>query len=511
MKSKFQSVYWAAFLLMAGCSFQKLYAESVSDSLYSLCMKQGHDTEKIKCLDYKSFELSTSSPSAGLILARYAMDLSVKKDWKKGIALAANEMAVNYSNMSEFDSSIYYYTISLGIFKTLNDQKAISGTLCNLSLVYKAKGDYYKSLELANKALQLQETMKNYQSQAIIMENIGSVYMELNELKHAKSYYIKARAIYIKYKDSSGIARNMTNLGILLDKHGEYDSAIVNFNSALLITKALKRLSSVQVIYANLGISYFHKRDFQRAIEYQNLAIQYSKLLESRHSLAVDYGNIGETYLELYKNSKNESDLNKAVSYLRQGYDLCAQLGFIPPQIEFSEKLVEALVLQGKDYQLAFAVLQRGHELKDSIYSNDNQMKIARLEAQKVVKEKESELRIAKIENDLVKAEGKRQYNSKIILVLVVVLLMMVLARVYSLYRNRRKMHKQKMSEITRLQSHQLRSSVVKILSITEELLNNNNDNTSTDMKELFHMLDISAKELDVRIHEVVKQATVKE
>ncbi len=483
--------------------------QSISDSIAVICIKNNlSDTERIKCLDFKSFELSNSDPESGLELAKQALRLAVKIKWKRGIALANNEMAVNYKALSYQDSSIYFYYVALKEFKELKDLRGESGVLANLSLTYKSMGKYVKSLKLLNEALLIQEQLNDYKSKAIILENIGSLYLELKNITFAKQYYLKARSIYIKHKDSVGITRNMINLGIILDKTGDYDSAISNFNSALAINTKLNRLSSIQIIYANLGIAYLHKKEFEKAIYYQKKAIELSEKIGSEFSLAIDMGNIGETYLERFKNSGNESDLHNAIDFLRKGYELCDRIGFTPPQIEFSEKLVQALEIDGKNYLLAFKVLKKGSYLKDSMLSRDNGIKLTRLEAEKEIAIKEKELRIARIESRLSKAENLKHKNEKIILALVIVLFSLVILLLYLLYINRHKIYRRHLSNISQFQSHQLRTPVVKILSIVEEL--KKEDLNSQEFAKLLDMLGDSTNELDSRIHEVVEQTVKK-
>ncbi|MES2617813.1 MAG: tetratricopeptide repeat protein [Bacteroidota bacterium] len=507
MKFNYFTTFGGVLVLSFYFNSSILKSASLRDSLYFKCMKMSSDTERIKCLDYKAFELSHTQPEVGLSLAKIALDMAYKANWHKGVALACNEIAVNYNTLSEFDSAILYYNKALYKFKQIKDLQAQSGVLSNLSIVLKNTGNYLGAIKVSTEALEIQDKLKNYPTKAIILENIGAIYLDLKDFNKSKAYYLKARKIYAQQNDSIGIARNMTNFAIILDKFGAYDSAIVTLLEALKINKNLNRIHSVQIVYANLGISYFHKKDFTSALYYQNEAIRYSKLIDSRHALAIDYGNIGETHLELYKSSGSVADLKHAVSYLRNGYELCAVLNFTPPQIEFSEKLVEALILEGTDYELAYKVLRRGHELKDSIYSKDNSIKIAKLEANKEVLKKDAELRLAKLENDLAKSKEKRQGNARVILILIIALLIVVLAFIYNVYTTRYRKHKLSMREISQFQSHQLRSPVVKIISIVDDLLLGDTL-TETESKQLLGMLKSSAEELDERIHTVVYRAS---
>lgn len=129
-------------------------------------------------------------------------------------------------------------------------------------------------------------------------------------------------------------------------------------------------------------------------------------------------------------------------------------------------------------------------------------MKIQRIENNHEMAEKEHQLQISKLEHKLSVQENKKHKQHKTILILVVVVFGLAILLLYFIYTNRDKLFKKKMYEISQFQSHQLRSPVVKKLSIVDSLKSKQNDPIETD--KLLEMLDSSTKELDLRIHEVV-------
>lgn len=483
--------------------------ENVIDSIVSNCIKSNrHDTDIAKCLDMKSFEISAYNPHIGIELAKKTLQYSNQHNWLRGIALANNELAVNYNMLGNFDSAAHYYGLALKYFTKMGNLKAQSSVMTNISLVYKSKGDYVTALECLDKALNIQSKAKMPLAEGITLENIGSIFMELKDYKTAKNYYSKANNIYLQLNDSVSLARNLINTGIIYDKSGLYDSALLNLKTALRIHTKNDRIHSIQVVHSNLGIVYMHMRKFNEAIEQHNKAIEYSKRMKSESSLALDHGNIGEVYLERFKLEKKMSDLESAVSYLKSGFFRCQQIGFTPPQIEFGEKLLEAIELKGSDFELAYTVLKQKTHLQDSIFSKDNSLKIQSIENANVMAEKEHQLKISKLENKLSIQENKKHKQHKTILILVIAVFGLTILLLYIIYTNRDRLFKKKMSEISQFQSHQLRLPVVKILSIVESLKTQQNDPIETE--KLLNMLEISTNELDLRIHEVVDRTKKK-
>lgn len=480
------------------------------DSLINNCINSNvSDTNIAKCIDLKSFEISSIDPRAGIILAQRVLKISIKEKWEKGIALANNELAVCYNILGKFDSAILHYKQALKVFSQLRNAKAQSSVLTNISQVYRAKGDYLFALKLLDKAYKIQVKSNMAQAQGITLENIGATYLELSDFTKAKKFFHLARYIYLQQRDSQSIIRNTINLGIVYGRTAHYDSALNYLNAALSYSLKKKGSTTLQNVYANLGLIYMHLKDYKNAIYSHSKSIELCLELKSENSLAIEYGNLGEVYLEKFRMDSDSKDLDQAIRYLKKGYFLCQTIGFTPPQIEFGEKLIESLELHGKDYKLAYFVISQVTQLKDSIYSKDNRIKINEIESKNEIEQKEKELKISKIENRLTKTENKKHKQHKIILVLVIIIFGLFILLLYLIYLNRDRLFKRRMTEISQFQSHQVRTPVVKILALSEAL--RNKDTEQSEVPILLDMLEKSTKELDERIHEIVDKMTDKQ
>lgn len=496
--------YYLTILLILICN-NIVYGNNSVDSIVNTCRNANvHDTDMAKCVDLKAFEISGMDPRMGLLLSKRTLSISKANKWTKGIALANNEMAVCYNVLGNFDSALLHYQIALDNFKKLGNIKAQSAVLTNISQVYKSKGNYLKALNILEQALKIQNDAKMMLSKGITIENIGIIYMEIDKKSLSKKYLLDAKDIYEKLNDSQSIIRNLVNLGITYDKSGEFDSAIFYFEQALKYNLRKERTRSIQTIYSNLGNAYFHKSELDKAIEIHTKSIQYSKKLKSESSLAIDYGNIGEAYLERHKKTGFATDLNKSISYLKDGFFLCQKIGYIPPQIEFGEKLLEALDIENKDFKLAYTVHRIKTNILDSIMSTDSKLKINELISKNAIEHKENELRISKIENSFNKSENKKIKLQKTVLILVVVIFGLFIILLYLIYINKERLFRRKLKEISQFQAHQIRSPVTKIMSIVYTIRKNPND--EKELLKLLDMLEKSTEELDTRMHEIFEK-----
>ena len=87
----------------------------------------------------------------------------------------------------------------------------------------------------------------------------------------------------------------------------------------------------------------------------------------------------------------------------------------------------------------------------------------------------------------------------------IAILLALVLV-IYFLYNKRAKQHDKTLSSISQYQSHELRSPLVKIMGLVAELKKSEAIKDPETKKQL-QMLEASAEELDIVIHEIVKKS----
>ena len=479
------------------------------DSLISRLDSKMHDTDRVLLLDLISYNYSGKDPNIGIEYAIKAKKLSESIKWERGQALAYNEMAINQTALSENDAAIDNYFRALRIFRKIKNQNGEASVLSNISLIYKSKGDYINALRYAINALKIYEKTQNHNSKAITLENIGTIHLENKDYEKSLFYYNLSREHYLKVNDSNGLARNHLNTAIVLDNFGRYEEALKSHFESLKINESLGRTSSIQLNLANIGIVYLHLKSFDKALEYQNRALEMSTKMGNMHSIAIDKGNIGETYLTRYKHlSRKKSDLNMAIEYLKSGFEMCEELNFAPPQIEFGFHLVEALELAAQ-YKNAIEIFRRTENLRDSIYSTDNMVKLAKIESKQELDKKEHQLQIEKSENRIARLDLLKHRDEKIILLLGIFILFLILTVLYLLYNERIRVHKKTLYEISQFQSHQLRSPVVKIQALVHEF-NNSKDIVNEEDKLHLEMLNKSIEELDQVIRTIVEKTTQK-
>jgi tetratricopeptide (TPR) repeat protein len=138
-------------------------------------------------------------------LAHYERALKIHLDVKgrvyAGTAFVYNNLATLYRALGDYDKSLEYHHICLDIKKELYpdySNPTIASSLNNIGVVYQEKKDYQKALEYYSKALEIRLKVlpANHQDQAASYTNMGHNYEFLNEYQLALEHTQKALDIY---------------------------------------------------------------------------------------------------------------------------------------------------------------------------------------------------------------------------------------------------------------------------------------------------------------------------
>jgi signal transduction histidine kinase len=132
------------------------------------------------------------------------------------LAVNYNGLGVSFYNLAEYDSSKFYYNKALDLFRQLENQKREAIALNNIANIYVNVGD---SLELAldyyQRAIQVFDDLNDHRSKAFVLEGLGCVYRELEDYRQAISTFEESLALAEKHR-----------LGFYLRQLNYYDLAL---------------------------------------------------------------------------------------------------------------------------------------------------------------------------------------------------------------------------------------------------------------------------------------------
>lgn len=106
------------------------------------------------------------------------------------LAFAYNGYADCFENIGKIDSALYYYNVSLSLFKNLMNYQGIAGVENNIANFYFKNLKYKEAIEHYFNSLNVAKKFNLKKDQCLYLINIGAAYHKLNNNKKA-IYYIQ--------------------------------------------------------------------------------------------------------------------------------------------------------------------------------------------------------------------------------------------------------------------------------------------------------------------------------
>ena len=252
-------------ILLIPCTYSNNY---VPDSVY---IRQLYDSA---FENYQSGNYRTSTEQFEMIL-----ELKKEDDLYPEYYRVYNWLGVLNKKSGNIQLALYYFNKALGSTK---DESFLPLTYNNIAIIYLLLGDYSKSINYYQRALNLLNHSKNDDINYIknsIYHNLGNTYLNAGQLENSLSNFFKSIQIADKY-GIKGIEETYFNTGLVYQK--------------------LKKLDEAEKYYKLSIKSYLadHGNDYYLTAMAQ---IYYASLLAEKHDFVRSFDLAGKAFNTLFK------------------------------------------------------------------------------------------------------------------------------------------------------------------------------------------------------------------
>jgi len=402
-----------------------------TDSLYSVLKTSGQDTNRVKALNYLSYEeLIIGEYANARKHAEEAEGLAVKLNFQPGTIKAL----LNSGNVDryegKFESAIERYNTAAKLAEEIDLKEFIASAKLNLATVYYEKGMYAKAKELSLISLTIQQKLGNKLKIANSYTSLANISKDQGDKSAALQYYFEALEIYSKLSHKMG--QSVCYNGIALLYIDNFDKRIAYHERALKIDRESGDRSGVVADLINLGNGYNDQREFEKALSFYREALvivmelgeelnvvkcklniagifsemgnikaaelNYRELIpiamknDYRSVLPAIYSGLGENYLKAgrFNLARNSTDTSMK---------LAKEIGETERILQCQLNFVRIDSAQG-NYKSAFKNYKLYAFLKDSIESLIDKRKFAQLEMTYEFSKKEDSLRYVQMTTD---------------------------------------------------------------------------------------------------------------
>ncbi len=408
----------SAFLILDSfCSAQNRNI----DSLFALIKTDKADTNKVKHLNALGWALMYQNPDTAIILGNQALailtpvssqEFSLAKggfEWVCIRSLRAKTLGnigSYYYLKTDYHHALAFYQKALKIDEELKNQTGIANGFGHIGLVYWKQGDYPKALDLYFKGLKIDETLNNKNRIAIHLGNIGIVYFEQGNYPKALLYYLRALKMAQELGDKNGIGRHFSSIAGIYARQANYPIALDYYFKSLKIAQELNNKYGIAIRLANLGSVYAQQNDYPQALHNYFKSLKIAKEIGDKSTIALSLSNIGSLLTSIGKYQLAEQYLKKAIV-------LNDSIGSLN-QLRYGEEAISKLYETSSRYKDALIHYKKSIALKDTIFSQENKKQLIRKEMNYGFDKKEA---ASKAENDKQQALAKAENNKQKIII----------------------------------------------------------------------------------------------
>ena len=303
-----------------------------------------------------------------------------------------NELSTIYDTIS-YIKSLDYANRALELTKKIKSKEDIAISLNRVGRIQYFLSNYDKSINYFLESLKIREEIGNNKAVAQSYNNLGVIYLYLANFNKALEYLQKAWDASEGVEDEMFTIKLSNNLGIVYMNLANYDKALEYYQKTLNNSIETNNKKMEGTCLNNIGIVYWYLEDYNKALEYYLNAVKKSENIGDKWSVSNTSRNIGEVYIKL-------QDYNNSLLYLNTGLKIAEEIDskhlIKDCYVTFSE-----LYYAKGSYKKAYEYHQLYSKIKDSIFSEETGKNIAEMEVKFETVKKEKEIEILEKENEI--------------------------------------------------------------------------------------------------------------
>jgi len=280
------------------CSIIKVHAQDDTSVINTLVSYTGRlDTDKTDSIWYYALKIEAAS---------------VKINYPYGITASSRLKGRYYQYKENFDSAIIYfheYSKKAEQYLSGNQQmnaiSDIAGVYMMTEQYELAKQNYFVYMALANKIPTSQ------QNRSQVLNNIAGTYQYLLNNDSAFYYYNKAIQIDESLKDSVQLAERKSNISEVLIPMGKLELARKYLLESTAYNERNEMTDALWYNYSNLGYVYLKLKDYKRSEYYYNLAYNQAQKTSTKTKIVQTLDGFSKLHQEI-------GDYQKALQYKLQ-------------------------------------------------------------------------------------------------------------------------------------------------------------------------------------------------
>jgi tetratricopeptide (TPR) repeat protein len=228
------------------------------------------------------------------------------------------------------DALRYYFEYAFYSQKKQNN-RSLADAYINIGWVYQLCGEYPKSADFYEKAIQLSRQSHDRLHEATALRKFAVWYMDKEDSDKALALLTKSSEINRQLRRRPGHLYNLAcdyfDIGLVFANKDDFSGAREFYMKSQLIFQKLNLKHELSDCYFNLGEICLFEKQYQKAMDYYRKGLHLDEVYGDKPSLVSDYNMIGELYMEMGNLDGAEQFLLRALALSKQ-IDASSELAY---------------------------------------------------------------------------------------------------------------------------------------------------------------------------------------
>jgi tetratricopeptide (TPR) repeat protein len=364
------------------------------DSLESALSRSNSFTNKIEILLKLSVEYRNNDISKSHLYAEQAYTLAESDGADKEKLNTCLNLSSIYYYQSDLSKAMEFAFQAKILAEDLNLDKELARSLDAIGIIYYDIGNQTMSSEYIFASLKIVEKLQDKEGMGATYCQIGTLYLDQKDYDKAVEYYSKSIELAKEINSNEGIASNLNNIAKVYFEKKEYDMALERFEEALKINIEEGNSYLVASNYLNIADVYLDLKQYPEAISKIQQARDIFEKIGNKLRLAKSQVMLSKIYFET-------GQAEKSKTLAKNTLDIGESEGYKEIVVSAAE-ILNKIYLTQKDSITAYRYYVLENEYRDSLFLDEKQKTLTKLELQYQFEKNEQTLKIARQRKNVV-------------------------------------------------------------------------------------------------------------
>lgn len=377
-----------------------LPAQSPVDSLEQKLQTNLSAVERIGILSELCWQYRSVDQQKSVAYGKQAVELARKINDQKELSKSLNDLSIVYMDKTLLDSAILLLNEALAIRITLEDSVGQAAIYNKLGIIYQNRLDLSKALDNALNALKIYEALNMMPHQMIIMNNIGIIHYNLRNF--SKSLEIHSQLLKLREQsgDPAGMGQTLLNLGNVHIALGDTALGMNDHKKAADIFRTLGKRDELATALNNIGAFQNLRKEYADARKNLEESLSIRRSLNKQKEICSTLVLLGEL-------NTLTGNLKVAEKNLREAIAISRELEL--PLERLCYQKMARLFAELNKADSVFVYYEKYELLNNKLYESNLKNEVAGLQTKYESEKKEQEIASLKQENIIHQLSNAKQ------------------------------------------------------------------------------------------------------